>query len=98
MTCLRKPIPLPSTVLTGGGFDFLWALDAPKAPADVRIHSVFVRGWIAPSPAAVIDGPYVDCGGRVALSLESRPDVEAIYGDTQVIGFRGIVPVTSEMA
>ena len=79
------------------GFDFVWALDAPKTAADHRPHWVFVRGWLGLARDAQIDGPDVVAGARFSLPRESRADVEALFPELQIVGFRAIVPVRAAM-
>lgn len=81
-----------------GTFDFAWALDEPRQEGDVQVHSVFLRGWIAPPASRTVAGLSVDCGDVIALQPEPRPDVEALFPDTRVLGFRQLIPLTARRA
>lgn len=93
----RHPIRFSSGVgqlPSNAGLPFEWCLDNPRNGPEPAYHSVLVRGWIVLPGEAELENVFVECGRRVTLALEDRPDVKVLHPDDQVVGFRGLVSLT----
>jgi len=95
----QRRIPLPISVmpqppLRDSALPFHLHLDSPRSGLEPAYHSVLVRGWIVAPLEATLEEVLVDCGTRIAIDDEKRPDVEAAYPHDQVIGFRKLISLT----
>jgi SAM-dependent methyltransferase len=79
-----------------GSFPF-YCIETPQG-IEPAIHSIALRGWIAVPPTATVVGPWLEHGRRVEIVGESRPDVEAVFPDWQIVAFRDFLNVADEGA
>jgi SAM-dependent methyltransferase len=87
-------LPLSVTTADSGAMPFEWCLDSPRDGATPAWHSVLVSGWVIVPRDAVVESVFVDCGTRIPLNREERPDLQANHPDDQIVGFRDLVALT----